>query len=80
MGHRIGRILGRFTEHRSAIQEFALRDVHFRSSCEDYEAASAALDYWSRSADPRGRRMVAEYDELVADLEAEIYGVMRAAG
>jgi hypothetical protein len=77
MAHKIGRILVRFTEHRSAIQETALRDVHFRSSCEDYEAASVALEFWSRSSDSRRPKMVAEYDALVGDLEAEIYGAMR---
>jgi hypothetical protein len=77
MSHRIGRILVRFTEHRSEIQETALRDLHFRSSCEDYETAAEALEFWTSSSDPRRPKMVAEYRALVADLEAEIFQLMR---
>ena len=79
MAHRINRILARFTELKSEIQETALRDARFRGLCEDYEAATEALEFWSRSGDPRRSKMMSEYRELLADLETEIFSLVRRA-
>jgi hypothetical protein len=78
MPHKIGRILGRFSELKSEIQETALRDARFRGLCEDYEAATQALEFWIRSSDPRRVKMIDEYRELSADLEAEIFALVRS--
>jgi hypothetical protein len=79
MTHKIGRILARFSELKSEIQETALRDARFRGLCEDYEAATEALEFWLQSSDARRLRMIAEYRQLVADLEAEIFALVRGA-
>ena len=79
MTHRIGRILGRFSELKSEIQETALRDARFRGLCEDYETATEALEFWTRSSDPRRLKLISDYRNLVADLEAEIFALVRGA-
>jgi len=80
MAHRISRILDRFAELKFEIQEAALRDSRFRALCEDYEAASEALEFWARSADARRTRMMKEYRALLSDLEAEIFSLIRGGG
>lgn len=77
MAHRINRILGRFAELKSEVQEIALRDARFRGLCEDYEAAAEALEFWTHSPDPRGPQMISEYRDLMAELESEIFGQLR---
>jgi hypothetical protein len=79
MPHKIKRILGRFAELKSEIQEAALRDARLRGLCEDYEAAGDALEFWTRSSDPRRPKMMSEYRDLLAELEAEIFSLMRGA-
>jgi hypothetical protein len=80
MAHRIQRILGRFVELKSEVQQAALRDARFRGLCEDYEAAAEALEFWTQSTDPRRPQMMREYRDLMAELEAEIFALVRGAG
>jgi hypothetical protein len=77
MAHRITRILDRFAELKTEIQEAALRDARFRGLCEDYEAAAEALEFWTNSTDARRPKMISEYRELLGDLEAEIFTLIR---
>ena len=77
MASQISRILIRFTELKSEIQEAALRDARFRGLCEDYEAAAEALEFWTNSADSRRPRMISEYRGLLNDLETEIFALVR---
>jgi len=79
MAHKINRILGRFVELKSEIQEAALRDARFRGLCEDYEAAAEALEFWTKSPDPRAPKMITEYRTLLSDLEAEIFALIRGS-
>ena len=75
--HKVKRIVDRFAELQSAIQETALRDVQFRTLCEDYDAIADVLAFWSRSADVRGPMMVQEYAVLLDELENEIFARIR---
>ena len=79
MAHKINRILDRFAELKSEIQEAALRDARFRGLCEDYEAAADALEFWTSSTDPRRPKMMSEYRQLLADLETEIFALVRSS-
>lgn len=53
-----------------------MADAGFSSICADYEEAAVALRYWQTLIDKGGRkpdiRMIAEYQELIGELEAEI--------
>ena len=73
MTHKVKRIVDRFAEIRSAIQETALRDAQFRTLCEDYEAVADVIAFWSRSTDVRGPMIVKEYAILLDELENEIF-------
>ena len=72
MAHPLNRLLSRFANLKSEIRHGALRDAHFRALCEDYEAAAAALEFWTNSADRRRSERQREYLELIARLEDEI--------
>jgi hypothetical protein len=80
MAHRINRILGRFGELKSEVQQAALRDARFRALCEDYETAAEALEFWTSSTDPRRPQMIREYRDLMTELETEIFGLVRGGG
>jgi hypothetical protein len=79
MAHRINRILGRFTELKAEVQQAALRDARFRALCEDYESAAEALEFWTSSTDPRRPQMIREYRDLMAELETEIFALVRGS-
>lgn len=53
-----------------------MADAGFSSICADYEEAAEALRYWQTLIDKGGRkpdtRVIAEYQELIGELEAEI--------
>ena len=46
-------------------------DPSFRELCADYEAAAAALEHW-QSPPQRCEAKAGEYQDLLAELEAEI--------
>ena len=73
MTHKVKRIVDRFAELRSAIQETALRDAQFRTLCEDYDAVADVIAFWARSNDARGPMIVQEYAILLEELENEIF-------
>lgn len=77
MTHKVRRIVDRFVEIKSAIQETALRDAQFRSLCEDYDAVADVIAFWSRSSDARGPMIVQEYEILLEELENEIFARVR---
>ncbi len=55
-----------------------MADAGFSSICADYEEAAEALRYWQTLIEKGGRkpdtRVIAEYQELIGELEAEILG------
>jgi hypothetical protein len=77
MTHKVKRIVDRFAELKTAIQETALRDTKFRVLCEDYDTVADVIAFWSRSPDVRGPMIVREYAVLLEELEAEIFTRLR---
>lgn len=63
-------IAQRFPQRELEIRRRCARDAKFASVCSDYEEAASALQHWRQAAvgDPR----VQEYEQLVAELAAEI--------
>ena len=64
--------LRRFSEQAPQVEQLILRDRDFRSLCEDYGDAVAALERWSSSTQAIAPHRTAEYRKLVEDLENEI--------
>lgn len=77
MTHKVKRIVDRFAELRSAIQEIALRDAQFRSLCEDYDTVADVIAFWSQSSDARGPMIVQEYAVVLEEIENEIFARVR---
>jgi len=72
MAQSVAHALNRFHSLRVRIEEAVLRDTRFRSLCEDYGEAVEALKFWSQSSDARAEKLIAEYKQLLVDLEREI--------
>jgi hypothetical protein len=67
----------RFPKHASSIRRLRARDPIFRSICDDHADAQRALEHWQAAADAAPGR-VAEYREIVKELEAEALAILRA--
>jgi hypothetical protein len=68
-------IVSRFPRHELAIRRLYTCDATFREICADYDQALRALRYWqsaATSSDPR----IAQYHELVNELESEISNIL----
>lgn len=69
-------ILERLPQRELEIRRLCTADSDFNSLCADYEEASEALRYWQTLIEKGGRkpdvRVIAEYQELIGELEAEI--------
>lgn len=61
----------RFPKRELDIRRRCACDNHFAAICGDYEEAATALWHW-RQAAGSGDRRVEEYEQLLAELEAEI--------
>ena len=73
---RLDRLNRRFPGREGAIRRRMSNDPSFREMCQDFEDASAALDYW-RSAPQRAAGRASEYRDLVSELETEIEAALR---
>jgi len=72
MQHAVQATIALFPDRGRAIDELARMDGSFRSLCEDFAEAQAALVHWERSSSPMREARCAEYRDLVRDLAAEI--------
>ncbi len=66
----------RFPQHASKIRRFQARDPDFRSICEDYGLAQRALKHWEAAG--QARRRIAEYRQILTELEAEALAILKA--
>ena len=72
MPGRLAAALRRFASRSVQIEQEILRNPEFRTLCEDYGDAVAALERWRRSTDSIALKRASEYDKLVQELEIEI--------
>jgi hypothetical protein len=72
MQHAVQAAIARFPDRGRAIEALARRNEGFRSLCEDFAAAQAALAHWQGSSATVREARCAEYRELVRDLAVEI--------
>jgi hypothetical protein len=70
-------LASRFPQHASSIRRLQARDPVFRSICDDYGEAQRALEHWETAGQVAPER-VAEYRQIVADLEAEALDILQA--
>jgi uncharacterized protein YdcH (DUF465 family) len=78
MGSEIGTSLARrFPQHAAKIRRLRARDPDFRSICDDYDDARRALKHWQAAGQAAPER-VAEYREILTELEAEALAILQA--
>jgi hypothetical protein len=70
-------LASRFPQHASSIRRLQARDPDFCSICDDYGAAQRALKHWEAAGQVAPER-VAEYRQMVAELEAEALDMLHA--
>jgi hypothetical protein len=70
-------LAGRFPQHASSIRRLRTRDPTFGSICDDYGEARRALQHWQAAGEAAPER-VAEYRQMLADLEVEALAMVRA--
>jgi hypothetical protein len=79
MSDEIETLARRFPQHASTIRRLQARDPSFRSICDDYGAAHRALTYWEAAGRAAPER-VAEYRQILTELEAEALAILEAFG
>jgi len=62
----------RFPTRVQAIDALLARNEGFRDMCADFATAEDELRKWQSSPDPNRESRIAEYNELVGELAAEI--------
>jgi hypothetical protein len=72
------RALQRFPDEAPAIRRMFLSDPDFRSVCEDYRLAGDTLAGFQRRGGAGPRAAIDDYHRVVAELEHEIVGYLRA--
>jgi hypothetical protein len=77
MSDEIESLARRFPQHASTIRRLQARDPSFRSICDDYGEAQRALKHWEAAGQTAPGR-VAEYREIVKELEAEALAILEA--
>ena len=73
----MGRLIERFPELATAIQDRFHDDPSFREMCGDYAETLEALERWQASSSPHKAARVQEYRELARALEIEIATALR---
>ena len=68
----------RFPDIGQQVVELVRRDQRFRDICEDYFIARAALTNFERSPNQESEQVVADYKQLVTELEAEILELLKS--
>jgi hypothetical protein len=79
MGDENKALARRFPQHASTIRRLRARDPSFRSICDDYGEAQRALKHWE-SAGKAAPERVAEYRQMLTELEAEASAILEAVG
>ena len=77
MSDEIETLARRFPQHASTIRRLQTRDPDFRSICDDYGEAQRALKHWEAAGQAAPER-VAEYRQILAELEAEALAILQA--
>jgi hypothetical protein len=77
MSDEIRTLARRFPQHASKIRRLRARDPDFRSVCNDYDDAWRALKGWEAAGQAAAER-VAEYREILEELEAEALAILEA--
>jgi hypothetical protein len=77
MADEIDTLACRFPQHASTIRRLQARDPEFRSICDDYDDAQRALKHWE-AAGQTAPEMVAEYRQILAELEAEALAILES--
>jgi uncharacterized protein YdcH (DUF465 family) len=77
MSDEIEALACRFPQHPSAIRRLHARDPDFRSICDDYDDAQRALKHWEAAGRAAPER-VAEYREILKELEEEALAILKA--
>jgi hypothetical protein len=72
-------LVSRFPRHEFAIRRLYVRDPEFREVCDDYGEVRHALDHW-QAADPAVPGRVAEFRQMLEELEAEAFAFLDAFG
>jgi hypothetical protein len=70
-------LLRRFPDRELAIRRLHRSDPRFRSVCDDYEEAAAALHRWAGTKSDGAE--IVDYRRLCTDLETEILSLMSLA-
>ena len=78
MGDEFETLVRRFPQHAATICRLRGQDASFRSICEDYGEAQRALKHWEAAA-PAAPERVAEYRQILSELEAEVLAVLKGA-
>jgi hypothetical protein len=69
----------RFPEHAAALRRLGARDPTLRAIGKDYALTLRALRHW-QAASPAMPERVAEYRQMLEELEAEAVTFLRARG
>jgi uncharacterized protein YdcH (DUF465 family) len=77
MGGEIETLARRFPQHAAKIRRLRARDPDFRSICDDYDDARRALKHWQAAGQAAPER-VAEYRQMLTELEAEALSILQA--
>lgn len=72
-------LVSRFPSHEFAIRRHYVRNPEFRDVCGDYCDVRHALEYW-QAADRALPGRVAEYRQMLEELEAEVLMFLKATG
>ncbi|RAI03784.1 hypothetical protein DLJ53_04730 [Acuticoccus sediminis] len=67
----------RFPQDAGLIGRLLLSHPEFRSICEDYAAAQTALALFKARSDAAERPEVAEYEDIIRELEAELADMLK---
>lgn len=78
MDHAIEMLACRFPQHAETIRRLHTRDPSFRSICADYGEAQRVLQHWEGARQAAPER-VAEYRQILAELEAAALAVLQAS-
>jgi hypothetical protein len=72
-------LISRFPNRELAIRKHYVRDPEFRAVCGDYCDVQHALEYW-QAADQAVPGRIAEYRQMLRELEAEVLMFLKTAG
>jgi hypothetical protein len=72
-------LVKQFPRHEFAMRRLYVRDPEFRTICDDYGAVRRALEHW-QATDRTAPRRVAEYRQMLEELEAEALAMLKACG